>query len=201
MSLADETKTRPGPSTTRARTNDKPDISVNRRTPLGLMTLFVTLTETVLGAVATQTTGTVQMLLTIFVITFPIFIASSFFAILWNRPHHLYHPSEYGAGTTAQVFERVTRPRPSDLDTTKALLRNTIDFLERDKAKALVSAITGAFAAMEPIGPFIAAQYNTDIHAADADGGKARDALKRLVVLTVRDTEDIEKWQGTIAAL
>jgi hypothetical protein len=32
MSPAEETKTCPGPSKTRARTNAKPDISVNRRT-------------------------------------------------------------------------------------------------------------------------------------------------------------------------
>jgi hypothetical protein len=191
----------PNPPRTRARTDAGASIALSRRTPLGLMTLFVTLAETVLGAVATQTTGTVQMLLAIFVVTFPVFIAAGFFTILWNRPHHLYHPSEYGAGTTAEDFERAMRPRPSDLGAVKGLLRNTIEILDEAKAKALVTATAAAFASLEPIGPFIAAQYNAAIRAADADGGKARDVLKRLVVLTVHGTEDLEKWQGAIAAL
>jgi hypothetical protein len=98
------------------------EVSWRRQTPLGLMTLFVSLTEGVLGAVATQTTGTVQMLLTLFVIIYPVLIAGAFFVILWDRPHHLYHPSEYGGGTTAETFERATRPRLTDLDAFRDLL-------------------------------------------------------------------------------
>jgi hypothetical protein len=186
---------------TRARGDARPVAGPVPRTPLGLMTLFVTFSETVLGVVATQTTGAVQMLLAVFVVTFPVLIAAGFFVILWHRPHHLYHPSEYGAGTTAEDFERATRPRPSDLSTVMDLLRNTIDVLDGDKAKALVIAIPAAFAALETIGPFITAQYDGEIRAGDGDGTKARRALKRLVSLTVHGTEDIKTWQGAIAAL
>jgi hypothetical protein len=196
MSPQGETKTEARPKI--SKTKAEPNTEGKLRTPLGLMAIFVTLTETALGTVATQTTGTVQMLLTIFVITFPVLIAAAFFAILWDRPHHLYHPSEYTAGTTAEIFERATRPRLSDLDAVKALLPYTVDVLDGDRAKALVASIAAGFIDIEP---FIATQYSADIAAADADGSKARKVLKRLVVLTVRGTEDVEKWQGAIGAL
>ena len=41
----------------------------------------------------TKTTGGVQIMLTLFVIVFPVLIASAFFLLLWFRPDHLYAPS------------------------------------------------------------------------------------------------------------
>lgn len=176
----------------------RPELSWRRQTPLGLITLFVTLTETGLGALSTQTSGAVQMLLTIFVVTFPVAIASAFFAILWNRPHHLYHPSEYAAGTTAEMFERATRPRPSDLYVVRALLSSMVDTMDAVRAKALVTSVVGRFAGLDA---FIAAQYSDEIRASDADGAQARTALRRLIVLTVHGTDDVETWQDAIGSL
>jgi hypothetical protein len=59
-------------------------------TPLWIVSLFLTLTETVLGVAVTQTVGGVQIALTVFVLGFP------FFLILWSRPWVFYSPGEYG---------------------------------------------------------------------------------------------------------
>lgn len=55
-------------------------------TPLWVISLFLSLTEVVLGVAATQTTGKVQIALVAFVIAFPIAVASAFFITLWSRP-------------------------------------------------------------------------------------------------------------------
>ncbi len=65
-------------------------------TPLWVISIFITLTEVVVGGVVTQTDGVVQILFTVFAIIFPTFISIAFFYILWNRPHHLFSPTEYG---------------------------------------------------------------------------------------------------------
>ena len=71
-----------------------------RLTPLWMFALFIFLTETVLGYVAVQTSGTVQSTLVGFAVAFPILIAVGFFSILWVKPWVLYPPGEY---TTASV--------------------------------------------------------------------------------------------------
>lgn len=65
-------------------------------TPLGIVAVFVTLTETVLGMALTQVTGGVQVALTVFVIVFALLVAGCFFGILWSRPYVFYSPAEYG---------------------------------------------------------------------------------------------------------
>jgi hypothetical protein len=87
-----------------------------RLTPLWIVSLFVTLTETVLGAAATQTAGGIQIALTIFVLCFPVFVAGAFFMILWHRSWVFYSPGEYGSvdpskyvDVLAQAQTRMTR--------------------------------------------------------------------------------------------
>lgn len=75
-----------------------------KTTPLIIISLFVTLVEAALGAVITQTSSTVQLALTGFVIGFPLLVAAAFFAILWNRPYVLYSPTEYGDCTSAPDY-------------------------------------------------------------------------------------------------
>jgi hypothetical protein len=65
-------------------------------TPLSIISLFLTLSETVLGIAVSQTAGGVQVALTVFVMTFPVLVAAAFFLILWDRPYVFYAPSEYG---------------------------------------------------------------------------------------------------------
>jgi hypothetical protein len=61
-----------------------------------MIACFLSLTEIALTIAATQTSGGIQIVLTIFVICFTVLVACAFFVILWNRPYVFYHPSEYG---------------------------------------------------------------------------------------------------------
>lgn len=81
-------------------------------TPLKVIALFLSLTEVVLGAATTQTTGGIQVALTSFVIAFPTGVAAAFFAILWDRPWVLYHPADYGRPTDVEAFIMAQRRRP-----------------------------------------------------------------------------------------
>lgn len=58
-----------------------------RLTPLWIISLFVSLTEVVLGTAVTQTVGGVQIALTAFVMSFPLLVASAFFAIFSGVAH------------------------------------------------------------------------------------------------------------------
>jgi hypothetical protein len=78
-------------------------------TPLWIVALFISLTQMVLAYAATQTTGGVQIALTVFVLIFPCLIAASFFTILWSRPYNLYPPSEYGKSTDVLSYVQALR--------------------------------------------------------------------------------------------
>lgn len=75
-------------------------------TPLWIIALFISLTETVLGVGVIQTSGGIQIALTVFVLSFPLLIAGTFFFTLWKKPWVLYAPTEYGAGTGVKDFVR-----------------------------------------------------------------------------------------------
>jgi tetratricopeptide (TPR) repeat protein len=66
-------------------------------TPLWIVASFVGLTEIVVGIVATQTTGSIQVALTYFVCAFPLLVAAAFFGILWKKPFVFYPPAEFGS--------------------------------------------------------------------------------------------------------
>ena len=84
-------------------------------TPLWVISLFISLTETVLGVALTKTAGGVQEALVAFVIVFPLLIASGFFLLLWFRPHHLYAPSDYSGVTGVREYiEAVTKTRRAE---------------------------------------------------------------------------------------
>lgn len=84
-------------------------------TPLWIVALFVSLTETILGAAVTQTSGGIQVALTTFVIVFPLLIAGSFFAILWQKPYVFYPPTEFGAQVNVSEFVAAMQRRPASL--------------------------------------------------------------------------------------
>ncbi len=65
-------------------------------TPLGIVAAFVGLTEVVVGVALTQVSGGIQVILTVFVMLFPLLVAIAFFLILWYRAYVFYPPSEYG---------------------------------------------------------------------------------------------------------
>ena len=76
----------------------------SRVTPLWIISLFLTLTETVIGVVVTQTIGGIQIVLLVFAIIFPLLIAGAFFIILWKKPYVLYPPSEFGDCTDVYKY-------------------------------------------------------------------------------------------------
>jgi hypothetical protein len=80
-------------------------------TPLWIIALFVSLTETILGISVTQTTNGIQIALTAFVILFPLVIAGSFFLILWNKPYVFYSPSDFGHQVDVQQYVEAMQQR------------------------------------------------------------------------------------------
>jgi hypothetical protein len=64
-------------------------------TPLWVVSIFVSLTETVLGVGVIQTTGGIQIALTVFVMAFATLVALGFFLVLWFRNYVFYPPAEF----------------------------------------------------------------------------------------------------------
>ena len=95
-------------------------------TPLWIIALFVSLTETVLGTAVFKTSGSIQVALTIFVVLFPVFIAGSFFVILWNRAYVLYPPTEYGSETDISSYVNAMRQRGYDKNKLYSSIKETI---------------------------------------------------------------------------
>lgn len=81
-------------------------------TPLLVISLFLSLSETVLVVAATRTAGWVQAALTVFVITFPVLVAAAFFVILWSRPYVFYPPHEYGQEVDVLRYVEAMQLRP-----------------------------------------------------------------------------------------
>jgi len=72
-------------------------------TPLTIISLFISLTELTLGYALVQTTGGIQVAITVFVILFPVLIACTFFYILWHKNYVFYHPEEF-RGTSVENY-------------------------------------------------------------------------------------------------
>jgi hypothetical protein len=108
--------------------------------PLWIIALFLSLVETVLGVAATQTGGGIQVALTAFAIGFPVLIAGAFFAILWDRPHVLYPPTEFGKGTDVTTFVNAMRRKPLEKQTLYTDMQNIIrDTLTSEQMRAALS--------------------------------------------------------------
>jgi hypothetical protein len=95
-------------------------------TPLWIIALFVSLTETVLGVAVVQTTGGIQMALTAFVVIFPLLIAIAFFMILWNKPYVFYPPNEYGKKTDVASYVKAMQQNSKDDPRLYASIQDTI---------------------------------------------------------------------------
>lgn len=67
----------------------------NSLTPLWIISMFFSFTEVMAGYAVFNTDGGIQVTLLIFVILFPILIASAFFMVLWYRPEHFYTPKDF----------------------------------------------------------------------------------------------------------
>lgn len=98
--------------------NEQVQDSTQRRTlsPLWVIALFISLTETVITVGVLHTSDGVQLALTIFVLLFPLLIAGLFFFILWNKSWVLYSPAEYGTGTEVKDYVREMSSNKKSLD-------------------------------------------------------------------------------------
>lgn len=67
----------------------------SRPTPLLVISLFVFLVDAVATLGLVYTEGTVQIVLTAFVVGFPSLVASAFFVTLWVKPYVLYSPEQF----------------------------------------------------------------------------------------------------------
>lgn len=72
--------------------------------PLWVISLFVTLSEVVAGLAVTQATGGIQIALTVFVIAFPLYIATMFFVCLWKKHESLFPPGEISTEYTQNML-------------------------------------------------------------------------------------------------
>lgn len=109
-------------------------------TPLGVVSLFVSLTEVTLGVVAGKTSGGVQVALTCFVIGFPILIASAFFAVLWKKPFVFYPPSAYGSTKIKDYVEAIRGEIKTSTTKTSDLTKNVKVYGNPDQFQLLFKA-------------------------------------------------------------
>lgn len=83
--------------------------------PLGIVALFVFLVDGVGVYGIGITSGDVQLLLTIFVITFPLLFGLGFFLIWWKKPQALYPPSDYGGSPKVGEYADAMRDRTTEI--------------------------------------------------------------------------------------
>jgi hypothetical protein len=83
-------------------------------TPLWIVALFVSLTETVVGVSVVHTSGQIQLILTIFATSFPVLVAAAFFWILYTRPFVFYPPADFRGRTDVKSYVEVMRGGKSE---------------------------------------------------------------------------------------
>lgn len=76
-------------------------------------------------------------------------------------------------------------------------LETSIDALTGAQAKSLVPKVAAEFTETRP---FIELQYPSSVNAADASGDKAKVLLKRVMVTTVRNAADANRWDRLLAS-
>lgn len=81
-----------------------PSLKEGFASPLGIISLFVFFTEAVLTAGVTQTSGDIQVWLTIFVGAFPVLVFVVFSIFLWHKPVNLYSPRDYSTPVSPRDF-------------------------------------------------------------------------------------------------
>ena len=119
--------------------------------PLWIIALFLSFTETVLGVAAVKTGGLIQITLTIFVLLFPTAISAVFFTILWRRPFVFYPPREFGPNTTVDRYVNAMRDPASDERSVKDLVTEQIEkTLESEAVRSRLKSLSRASQAQEP---------------------------------------------------
>jgi hypothetical protein len=103
------------------------DVPRRGLSPLWMIALFLSFSETVLGIAVVQTSGGIQIALTCFVIAFPLVVSALFFLILWKRPYVFYPPGEFSAEVDVRTYvEAMQSPvrSPQATPVSEAAIRN-----------------------------------------------------------------------------
>ncbi|MEM9604855.1 MAG: hypothetical protein AAGA11_18465, partial [Pseudomonadota bacterium] len=90
--------------------------------PLAMIALFVVMIELFLLYPIAKLEGRDRSRLVLFIIGYPVFIALSFFILLWNRPIHLYTPQTLDADLRQSLLpEKLDKELASDRVTLAAM--------------------------------------------------------------------------------
>jgi hypothetical protein len=103
------------------------DIPRRGLSPLWVIALFLSFSETVLGMAVMNTSGGIQIALTSFVIAFPTIVGGLFFLILWKKPYVFYPPAEFGKSVDVKTYVeamQMTRIPPSAVPISEAAIRS-----------------------------------------------------------------------------
>jgi hypothetical protein len=118
-----------------------------RLTPLWIVAIFVSLAETVLGVLVTQTVEFVQLLLATFAIAFPSGVALAFFLTLWYKADKLYAPWEYPSREMLEAFRQDKVKPMVETEKLHNNLREAVskEVPDRQKVEAVISSIESQF--------------------------------------------------------
>ena len=106
-----------------------------RMTPLLLIAAFLSLTEIIAGVTVLKTAGIIQIILTVFVVTFPVFISIAFFYLLAFRNYVLFAPHEYAEDTSVSEYvQAMSRQQsvPEKYDLTAHALLGVLDAIKQE---------------------------------------------------------------------
>lgn len=96
--------------------------------PIWIISLFVGVSETVIGVATTQTSGWVQGLFAVAAILFPLGFSAAFFATVWLKPDVLYAPADCpGHFSVSDFADGAHRQALSSLDVVGPVVRDALE--------------------------------------------------------------------------
>ena len=114
-------------------------------TPLGIIALFVGLSETIAGFAAIKTEGLVQLIFAAFSVLFPIGIAAAFFFVLWKRAQVFYPPKEFGPNVDVRHYAEAMRHQAQGQQELQTTIKNTIvETFTSQEARDVIAAISAS---------------------------------------------------------
>jgi len=91
-------------------------------TPLVLIAAFLSFTELIAGYTLLKTSGEVQLVLTVFVVVFPVLIGIAFFYLLIFRNYVLFAPHEFQGGGDVSTYVRAMKGRSERISADESAL-------------------------------------------------------------------------------
>lgn len=121
----------------------EPRLKASPLTPLGIIAMFVALSETVAGLAAVKTEGATQLIFAVFAISFPVLVAVLFFAILWKRSYVFYPPQEFGQNVDVARYVEAMRHQAIGNQEVVSLVQTSIaEAFKSQEAKNVLTRLT-----------------------------------------------------------